>query len=819
LGNPTVAVSTSSLLLESLPVPRTRLIGRDAERAAAGALLIDEAVPLLTLTGPGGVGKTRLALAVAADVAGQFADGVVWVDLAPLSDPVLVPGAVAAALGVTPDPDEPVEDELRRYLRPRQTLLLLDNCEHVLALTGSLVSGLIRECPALQVLATSRAPFHLHDEHELPVEPLPTPAAGNTPFDALHGNAAVRLFVERSRAVRPGFALNQSNAAAIGALCRRLDGLPLAIELAAARSKLLSPEALLAQMNQRLRLLSDGPRDLPARQQTIAATIAWSYDLLPAAEQTVFRRLAVFSGGFTIAAAQAVAFAPGTDEVDALRALTALTDQSLVRPTAALDHEPRFTMLETIREFGLERLRESGEEDDARDRHAAFFRGLINDLDLYYAFPGDDSWLRRVAPEEDNLRLALERFLARGDRYALSELSSGLSVFWLTRSQLGEGRRWLELAIGDDGGLPASLRARGREVTALFLLHHGEGAAGTSMAEEAVTLARECQDLPLLRHALQTLGAGWTQLGDFGRATAAHEESLQAERAVAPNARNAGLFVGAQLCMLGVVAQRSGDAATALARFTAAIPYLRPPAGRRRLGMMLAELGVVQLGTGSLPDATATLVEGVALTWATGYDLALTRALRGLAAVAADTGRPVVAAHLLGAAEAIDAGTPYQKVAANRDRDVVERCLARIGGRLDPGALTLQRQVGACLTVEQAVSLARDVTTTVLGADRVAEIWATAHANDPGPSPATPPIGLVAPLIDMGRTDPARFGLTSREREVLSLLCQRLTDIEIAERLFIGQRTASSHVGRIIAKLGAANRRDAAAIAARHGWA
>jgi predicted ATPase len=217
LGNRTVAVSPSSLLLRSLPVPRTRLIGREAERAAAGALLIDEAVPLLTLTGPGGVGKTRLALAVAADVAGQFADGVVWVDLAPLNDSALVDGTVAAALGVTPEPDEPVEEELRRYLRPRQCLLLLDNCEHVLTETADLVFGLIRECPALQVIATSRAPFHLHDEHELPVEPLPTPPAASTSFDALHGNEAVRLFVERSRAVRPGFALSQSNAPAVAA--------------------------------------------------------------------------------------------------------------------------------------------------------------------------------------------------------------------------------------------------------------------------------------------------------------------------------------------------------------------------------------------------------------------------------------------------------------------------------------------------------------------------------------------------------------------------------------------------------------------------
>jgi predicted ATPase/class 3 adenylate cyclase len=520
----------------NLPAAMTPLLGRDDDVARIRDLLGRDESRLVTLTGPGGVGKTRLALQVALDLLDRFSDGVFLVPLASISDPALVISAMAQALGLQESGGRSVEDTVSGYLHGKHLLLVLDNFEQILP-AAPLVADLLVACPTIRALVTSRAALHLRGERGVAVSPLAYPDAGWSPtVEAMSQYPAVALFDQRAIDVREDFALDAEAATAVAEICRRVDGLPLGIELAAAQVRLFTPQALLSRLERRLPLLTGGARDLPERQRTLRDTIAWSYDLLGEAERWLFRRLSVFVGGFTLESSEALCDPDRTLEISALDGLASLIAQSLVRRHDGPRGESRFTMLETIREHGLERLAAGGEEADVRQSHAVYCLGLAERAAPELYGQAQVSWLARLETEHNNMREALRWLAERGDTVTGLRLSTALWRFWQIRGHHTEGRSWVEQMLGPVGGgectdPPAlTLRAAALHGLGALLTHQGNYAAARSVLEESLDICHRVGDEGGMAWSLN--GLGWVAIaeGDFTTARSLHGSSLAIAR-------------------------------------------------------------------------------------------------------------------------------------------------------------------------------------------------------------------------------------------------------------------------------------------------
>jgi predicted ATPase len=665
MTRPGQAAAGEAPLAGALPVPATPLLGREQEAAALEDLVTGEGVRLVTLTGPGGVGKTRLMVEAARRLGPGFADGVRFVELAAVSAADLVAPAIAAGLGLSTSAGQLTAD-LECYLRPRRLLLALDNFEQVLG-AAPLLAGLLAAAPGLVVLATSRAVLRLSGEHEFAVPPLPVPPAGAAPDpEQLRRYASVSLFTERAHAAAPGFELTGGNAGAVAEICRRLDGLPLAIELAAARVRLLPPQALASRLDERFSLLTGGPRDLPERQQTLRNTLDWSFGLLSTGEQALFARLGVFAGPFSLAAAEAVGAGPpdqgqaeGAGQV--MDTLGALVDSSLVRPQTRRG-ELRFSLLETIREYALDRLREGGEWTGAHDRHAAYFRALAEPAAADLAGPGQLAWLDWLDTEHDNLWAAMSWLVDHGPLEQAVHLFVFTWRFWWLRAHAAEFAGLDDRIVAGSAGLPPYWHAMALTAVGFNLFVNGDPARAQTVFE---------QSLPLYRHGSEKLGVLLTAtvLATLGHLAATRRDYADAGkildegRALLAEVRDddlAGydrlqyLLTAALLDnFLGQVRLGQHDHDGAARLFTDGLAVARRAPDAIALLISLYDLALALRAQGDPVGAEGHLKEGLALAAETGDETSAGYYLEALAGVAGQRDAPERAVRLIAAARSL----------------------------------------------------------------------------------------------------------------------------------------------------------------------
>jgi predicted ATPase/DNA-binding SARP family transcriptional activator/DNA-binding CsgD family transcriptional regulator len=776
----------------NLPNPRTSFVGREHEMVGVKRSLAMTGV--LTLTGTGGSGKTRLALEVARDLVGAYPDGVWLVELAALSDPALVPQAVAASLGVREQPGQPLMETLSNHLGSKRTLLVLDNCEHLIVACARLVDALLNSCSGLRVLATSREALEVAGETHWPLSPLALPDAGQRlpPVEELARYEAIRLFLERARSRLPNFDLTQENARGVLEVCRKLDGIPLGIELATARLGALAVEQIVARLNDSLRLLTASSRTVEPRHRTLRATLAWSHDLLDEKERKLFGRLSVFAGSWTLEAAEEVCSGDGIEQDDVLNLLSRLVDKSLVVAEASpgAGEEVRYRMLETIRQYGRERLEAAAgtaarpEAERVRERHARYYLALAEEGDMGEAEPElkgarSMAWLQRMETEHGNLRAAVSWALDREGAGEHEELGLRLTValfwFWHTHDYQSEGRRYLERALsGRSNPATARWRARALVGAAWLALFQADYGASKALVEEGMSIYRELGDREGIATGLVDLGYV-AVLGE--RDDIPLPAVLEELEELKPELKNRNTIANL-LILEGLVAGSRGDLERAATLHEESLELFREIRDVQGILLCLSHLGFITLLEADYERAGSVLREALRLAWETDYKVIIQGSIYVLAGVATCLEQPARAARLWGAVEGIQETYGVHLTPLARSIIDYEGLLTTARSQLigEEEAFAAAWAEGKAMSLERAIEYALST-------------------GEPAPPPTSKQPSRTN--TDESPVDP----LTRRQREVATLVGRGLTNSQIADALAISKYTAANHVAGILRKL------------------
>ena len=734
---------------------------------------------LLTLTGSGGCGKTRLALAVASELVEGFEDGVRMIELAPLADSSLVAQAVASTLGVREQPGRSLTETLSDYLASKKVLLVLDNCEHLIEACAELAESLLRSCPELRILATSREALGIAGEISWSVPSLTLPDLRRLlDVESLSRYEAARLFVERAVAANPTFTLTEQNASAVARVCYRLDGIPLAIELAAVRTKVLSVEEISDRLDGSFGLLASVGRTAIPRHRTLHATMDWSHELLPEQERILLRRLSVFAGGFTLKAVESVCVWEDLQRGDVLDLLSHLVNKSLV-VVAEQDSETRYRLLEAVRQYGWEKLSESGEEGQLREQHARYYLALTEEAEPELKGEGQVAWLERLEREHDNLRVAMRLLLGQGESEEASRLGWALWLFWGIRGYYDEGRRSMEQALSVEGSvaMPASARAKALYVEGMMENYQGDHLSAEVLLEESVTLFRELDDKLGTAYALSNAGFAALGQGQPQKAITLTEEAVDLFLEV-----DGKWGAAIELGFLAVAWRDQGDHERAKRLAERGLALSREVGERQAISVALNTLATLAQAERDHEWARELFEEGLTVSAELGNESDVVHCLEGLASIAGAEGSIVRAARLWGAAETLLEEIEVGVHTYVPDRSLHQSQVAAARAQLEEAEWTAAWAEGRAMTSERALEYALEQEAT--------------------PEPAAP------------QAYPA--GLSVREAEVLRLVATGLTNAGVAKELVLSSRTVDWHVSSIYRKLGIHSRAEATRYASEH---